>query len=54
MQSLRDGPLAELGRLHTVDEAIAAVRRAQSIFPRTSFDLIYARPRQTLEIGTTS
>jgi coproporphyrinogen III oxidase-like Fe-S oxidoreductase len=25
------------------------VRLAQSIFPRSSFDLIYARPRQTLE-----
>ena len=49
VQSLREGPLAELGRRHTVDEAIAAVRLAQSIFPRSSFDLIYARPRQTLE-----
>ena len=35
--------------MHTVDEAIAAVRLAQSIFSRTSFDLIYARPKQTLE-----
>jgi putative oxygen-independent coproporphyrinogen III oxidase len=49
VQSLRDQPLQELGRLHTVDEAIAAVRLAQSIFPRSSFDLIYARPRQTLD-----
>ena len=49
VQSLREGPLAELGRRHTVDEAVAAVRLAQSIFPRSSFDLIYARPRQTLE-----
>jgi putative oxygen-independent coproporphyrinogen III oxidase len=49
VQSLRPGPLAELGRMHTVDEAIAAVRLAQSIFSRTSFDLIYARPKQTLE-----
>jgi putative oxygen-independent coproporphyrinogen III oxidase len=48
VQSLRPGPLAELGRLHTVDEAVAAVRLAQSIFPRSSFDLIYARPDQTL------
>ena len=32
-----------------MDEAIAAVRLAQSIFSRTSFDLIYARPHQTLE-----
>jgi putative oxygen-independent coproporphyrinogen III oxidase len=49
VQSLREGPLAELGRRHTVDEAIAAVRVAQSIFERSSFDLIYARPRQTLD-----
>lgn len=49
VQSLRDKPLAELGRRHTVDEAVAAVRLAQSIFERTSFDLIYARPHQTLE-----
>lgn len=49
VQSLREGPLAELGRKHTVDEAVRAVRLAQSIFPRSSFDLIYARPKQTLE-----
>src|SRR5690606_18097580 len=49
VQSLRPGPLAELGRLHSVDEAVAAVRLAQKIFPRSSFDLIYARPRQTLD-----
>jgi len=49
VQSLRPGPLAELGRRHTVEEAIAAVRVAQSIFERSSFDLIYARPGQTLE-----
>jgi len=49
VQSLRPGPLAELGRLHTVDQAVAAVRVAQSVFERSSFDLIYARPKQTLE-----
>jgi oxygen-independent coproporphyrinogen-3 oxidase len=48
VQSLREGPLAELGRRHSVDEAIRAVRLAQSIFPRSSFDIIYARPRQSL------
>ena len=48
VQSLRPEPLAALGRRHTVEEAIAAVRLAQSIFPRSSFDLIYARPHQTL------
>jgi oxygen-independent coproporphyrinogen-3 oxidase len=49
VQSLRDEPLKALGRLHSVDEAVAAVRLAQSIFPRTSFDLIYARPHQSLD-----
>ena len=49
VQSLRPGPLAELGRLHSVEEAVAAVRLAQSIFERSSFDLIYARPKQTLD-----
>ncbi len=49
VQSLREGPLAELGRRHSVEEAVAAVRIAQSIFERSSFDIIYARPKQTLE-----
>jgi oxygen-independent coproporphyrinogen-3 oxidase len=49
VQSLRPGPLAELGRLHTVEDAKEAVALAQSIFGRSSFDLIYARPHQTLE-----
>jgi putative oxygen-independent coproporphyrinogen III oxidase len=49
VQSLRPGPLAELGRRHSVEEAVAAVRIAQSVFERSSFDLIYARPKQTLE-----
>src|SRR5690606_21040205 len=30
VQSLRPGPLAELGRRHSVDEAISVVRIAQS------------------------
>lgn len=48
VQSLRPEPLAALGRLHTVEEAKAAVALAQSIFERSSFDLIYARPQQSL------
>lgn len=48
VQSLRPEPLARLGRLHTVEDAVAAVRLAQDIFPRSSFDIIYARPHQTL------
>jgi oxygen-independent coproporphyrinogen-3 oxidase len=49
VQSLREGPLAELGRRHSVEEAVRAVRIAQSVFERSSFDIIYARPRQTLD-----
>jgi oxygen-independent coproporphyrinogen-3 oxidase len=47
VQSLDDASLAALGRLHTAEEALAAVRVAQSVFARSSFDLIYARPGQT-------
>jgi putative oxygen-independent coproporphyrinogen III oxidase len=47
VQALSDADLKALGRRHSVAEAIAAVKTAQSIFPRTSFDLIYARPGQT-------
>jgi putative oxygen-independent coproporphyrinogen III oxidase len=47
VQSLDDRILAELGRTHTVREALAAVGIARAVFDRYSFDLIYARPRQT-------
>jgi oxygen-independent coproporphyrinogen-3 oxidase len=47
VQALDDRVLAELGRLHSADEALAAVAIARSVFERYSFDLIYARPRQT-------
>ena len=47
VQALDDGALKELGRLHSVQEALDAVAVARSIFERYSFDLIYARPRQT-------
>ena len=47
VQALNDADLRALGRLHTVDEALKAVSLAQKIFPRVSFDLIYARPGQT-------
>jgi putative oxygen-independent coproporphyrinogen III oxidase len=49
VQALDDGALKELGRLHSVQEALDAVAVARSIFERYSFDLIYARPRQTLQ-----
>ena len=49
VQSLDDEVLRSLGRLHTAEEARAAVGVARDTFQRFSFDLIYARPRQTLE-----
>ena len=49
VQALDDVALKELGRLHSAQEALDAVAVARSIFERYSFDLIYARPRQTPE-----
>jgi putative oxygen-independent coproporphyrinogen III oxidase len=48
VQALDDAALAALGRLHTAEEALAAVAIARATFPRYSFDLIYARPEQTV------
>ena len=47
VQALDDAALKELGRMHTAREALDAVAIARSCFERYSFDLIYARPRQT-------
>lgn len=49
VQSLRDPELRKLGRIHSVDEAKAALEIARGTFERFSFDLIYARPGQTVE-----
>ncbi len=48
VQSLEDAPLRMLGRQHSAAQAVAALEAARRIFPRLSFDLIYARPGQTL------
>jgi oxygen-independent coproporphyrinogen-3 oxidase len=48
VQALDEGALKALGRIHDVAEARQAVELARAIFPRLSFDLIYARPGQTL------
>ncbi len=48
VQALDDNALAFLGRAHGVDEALAALDVAQRHFARASFDLIYARPGQSL------
>jgi oxygen-independent coproporphyrinogen-3 oxidase len=47
VQALNDRDLKFLGRLHNVEEALLAIGLARDIFPRLSFDLIYARPGQT-------
>ena len=49
VQALDDVSLKELGRLHTAQEALDAVKIARAAFERYSFDLIYARPGQTPE-----
>jgi oxygen-independent coproporphyrinogen-3 oxidase len=49
VQSLDDAELKFLGRLHSAEEALRAIALARDIFPRLSFDLIYARPGQTAE-----
>lgn len=46
VQALNDRDLRRLGRLHDVDQALSAIGLAREIFPRLSFDLIYARPGQ--------
>jgi putative oxygen-independent coproporphyrinogen III oxidase len=53
VQSLDDGELRRLGRLHTVAEAEAAIAVTRRTFPRYSFDLIYARPQQTCQAWRT-
>ncbi len=49
VQSLEDAQLKFLGRLHDAAEARAAIDMARATFPRLSFDMIYARPHQTVE-----
>jgi oxygen-independent coproporphyrinogen-3 oxidase len=48
VQALNDADLKALGRLHSVDEALAAVEIARTTFDRVSFDLIYARQNQSV------
>ena len=47
VQAMNDVDLKMLGRLHSAQEAMAAVAIATNTFERASFDLIYARPDQT-------
>ncbi|WP_294395106.1 radical SAM family heme chaperone HemW [uncultured Sphingomonas sp.] len=49
LQALDDRALHFLGRAHDVAEGLAALDIAQSVFERVTFDLIYARPGQSIE-----
>ena len=48
LQALDNAALHFLGRAHDVTEGLAALDTAQACFARVSFDLIYARPHQSL------
>lgn len=49
IQALNDEDLKFLGREHSALEAINTIKTASTIFDNYSFDLIYARPNQTLK-----
>lgn len=48
VQALNDADLRALGRRNDAGEALAALELAGRCFPRVSFDLIYARPGQSV------
>ncbi len=48
VQALDDAALGFLGRAHSAAQALAALDMAGGVFERMSFDLIYARPGQTV------
>ena len=48
IQSFDDQALKLLGRQHDSKQALDAIALAREIFPRSSFDLIYARPESNL------
>lgn len=52
VQALADDALVALGRRHSVAEARVALAVAQRTFDRFTFDLIYARPGQTVASWT--
>ena len=49
IQALYDEDLKKLGRQHSAAESLAAIETACRTFERVSFDLIYARPGQTVD-----
>ena len=48
VQALNDKDLKFLGRTHSYSDSLRALDKAAGIFPRTSIDLIYGRPKQSL------
>lgn len=48
VQAFNDDDLKFLGREHDINQALRAIDTARSVFDRYSFDLIYARPKQSL------
>ena len=48
IQSFDDASLTFLGRNHSAHEGTRAIHTAREIYDRVTFDLIYARPHQTL------
>ena len=48
VQSFDEKNLQFLGRNHNVKESIKVIEMAKSLFPRMSFDLIYALPQQSI------
>jgi putative oxygen-independent coproporphyrinogen III oxidase len=49
IQALNDQDLKFLGRKHDVSEALQALETAEKIFDRYTYDLIYARPKQSVK-----
>lgn len=49
VQALNEQDLKFLGRKHSLKDALTAIELSQEYFDKSSFDLIYARPKQTLE-----
>ena len=49
IQALNNVDLKFLGRTHSAKEALQGLETARSLFDNVSFDLIYARPHQTID-----
>ncbi|MCL2309241.1 MAG: radical SAM family heme chaperone HemW [Proteobacteria bacterium] len=50
VQSLDDGLLKTLGRIHTADEARQAIAAALNVFPRVNLDFMFALPGQAMDM----